>query len=161
MPLIALQGVRGGTGATSLCAALGWALSALGERVLLIDGSPTSQLGAHFNAPARPENGWMQALCAGSAWQSAALRYPHGPDLLPHGALSHQQHFTMLRQQAAIAAPLLEALADLKSRYQWVIFDLSAEWLPWHASLDSELDSVLRVLTPDANAHLRLQQQDF
>lgn len=42
MPLIALQGVRGGTGATSLCAALGWALTALGESVLLIDGSPSS-----------------------------------------------------------------------------------------------------------------------
>lgn len=161
MPLIALQGVRGGTGATSLCAALGWALTTLGESVLLVDGSPASQLGAHFNTPASPESGWMQALCNGDAWQSAALRYPNGPDLLPHGALSHQQRFTVLLQERAAAAPLLDALADLKRRYQWVIFDLSAEWLPWHDALDSHLDGVLRVLTPDANAHLRLHQQHF
>ncbi len=73
MPLIALQGVRGGTGATSIGAALGWALTALGEGVLLIDGSPVSQLGAHFNLPALPEKGWMQALLGGDAWQGAAL----------------------------------------------------------------------------------------
>lgn len=77
MPLIALQGVRGGTGATSIVAALGWALTALGEGVLLIDGSPSSQLGAHFNLPALPEKGWMQALLGGGAWQGAALpRWP-------------------------------------------------------------------------------------
>ncbi|MCG7390579.1 MULTISPECIES: cellulose biosynthesis protein BcsQ [Pantoea] len=161
MPLIALQGVRGGTGATSLCAALGWALTALGESVLLIDGSPSSQLGAHFNLPALPENGWMQALRRGDAWQAAALRYPHGPDLLPHGPLSHQQDFTLLRQEPAAAAPLLDALADLNSRYKWLIFDLPADLLPWHETLYERLDGVLRVLTPDANCHLRLHQQRF
>lgn len=51
MPQIALQGVRGGVGTTSLCAGLGWALAALGERVLLIDGSPVSQLGVHLICP--------------------------------------------------------------------------------------------------------------
>lgn len=161
MPLIALQGIRGGTGATSLSAALGWALATLGESVLLIDGSPVSQLGAHFNMPARPEKGWMQALCDGDPWQESALRYPHGPDLLPHGQLSHQQHFTLLRQDAALAAPLLDLLPDLTSRYQWVIFDLPAALQPWHELLLTQLDSLLCVLTPDANCHLRLQQQRF
>lgn len=161
MPLIALQGIRGGTGATSLSAALGWALATLGESVLLIDGSPASQLGAHFNMPARQEKGWMQALCDGDAWQEAALRYPQGPDLLPHGSLSHQQHFTLLHQDAALAAPLLNALPDLKSRYQWIMVDLPAESLPWHDGLYAQLDDVLCVLTPDANCHLRLHQQRF
>ena len=161
MPLIALQGVRGGTGATSLSAALGWALATLGESVLLVDGSPASQLGAHFNMPARPEKGWMQALCSGEAWQASALRYPQGPDLLPHGALSHQQRLTLLHQDAAIAAPLLNALPDLKSRYRWVIVDLPADPLPWHAALHAQLDHLLCVLTPDANCHLRLHHQRF
>lgn len=161
MPLIALQGIRGGTGATAIGAALGWALTALGEGVLLIDGSPVSQLGAHFNLPALPEKGWMQALLGGDAWQGAALRYPDGPDLLPHGSLTHQKDFTLLRQDAAIATPLLDALADLQRRYRWVIFDLPADSLPWHEALYPRLDGVVRVLTPDANCHLRLCQQFF
>ena len=161
MPQIALQGVRGGVGATSLCAGLGWALAALGERVLLIDGSPVSQLGAHFNLPARPDKGWMQALCEGGDWQQSALRYPHGPDLLPHGELSHQHTFTIAGQNGSIAAPLLQALPDLRTRYQWIIFDLPADTLPWHETLYPQLDALLCVTTPDANCHLRLSQHRF
>ena len=161
MPVVALQGIRGGVGTTSLSAALGWALASLGEETLLIDGSPDGQLGAHFNTPALSQQGWMQALCDGGDWQAAALRYPHGPDLLPHGALSHQQRLTVVQRNAAVVAPLLDALPDLTRRYRWIIFDLGAEPLPWHEPLHAQLDGVLCVITPDANAHLRLQQQRF
>ncbi len=67
----------------------------------------------------------------------------------------------MLRQEAAVAAPLLDALPDLNSRYKWLIFDLPADLLPWHETLYEQLDGVLRVLAPDANCHLRLHQQRF
>ncbi|WP_419964276.1 cellulose biosynthesis protein BcsQ [Pantoea vagans] len=161
MPLIALQGVRGGVGTTSLCAGLGWALATLGERVLLIDGSPVSQLGVHFNLPAQQESGWMQALCDDREWQHAALRYPNGPDLLPHGVLSHQHALTIAHQNEAVAAPLLQALPDLQARYQWIIFDLPADPLPWHETLYPALDGILCVTQPDANCHLRLSQRHF
>ncbi|NEG68287.1 cellulose synthase operon protein YhjQ [Pantoea agglomerans] len=161
MPQIALQGVRGGVGTTSLCAGLGWALAALGERVLLIDGSPVSQLGVHFNLPAQQDNGWMKSLCEGGDWQHSGLRYPDGPDLLPHGVLSHQHALTIARQNEAIAAPLLQALPDLRARYQWIIFDLPADTLPWHETLYPTLDSLLCVTQPDANCHLRLSQRQF
>ncbi|WP_425298514.1 cellulose synthase operon protein YhjQ/BcsQ [Pantoea deleyi] len=128
MPQIALQGLRGGVGTTSLCAALGWALTALGERVLLIDGSPVSQLGAHFNLPIQATQGWMQALCEGGDWQQCAQRYPQGPDLLPYGQLSA----SVQAQDAAVAAPLLEALPALRGRYGWILFDLPADSAPWH-----------------------------
>lgn len=44
MPVIALQGIRGGIGTTSITAALAWALQQLGESVLVIDLSPDNLL---------------------------------------------------------------------------------------------------------------------
>ena len=37
MAILGLQGVRGGTGTTSITAALAWALQLLGETVLVVD----------------------------------------------------------------------------------------------------------------------------
>ena len=159
MALMALQGIRGGVGTSSLCAGLGWALSALGEQVLLIDGSPVSQLGMHFNLPVQAEQGWMQALCHGGDWLHSAQRYPQGPDLLPYGQLSASASAAV--QDSTIAAPLLAALPALRGRYGWIIFDLPAESAPWHAALYAQLDGLLGVITPDANCHLRLSQQRF
>jgi len=161
MPQIALQGVRGGVGTTSLCAGLGWALAVLGETVLLIDGSPVSHLGAHFNLPAQPGKGWMQALCDGAVWQDTAQRYPGGPDLLPYGQLTAASSVRFSVRDDAIAAPLLEALPALSKRYQWILFDLPAETFPWHEMLYPHLDTTLCVTVPDANCHLRLSQQPF
>lgn len=161
MALMALQGIRGGVGTSSLCAGLGWALSALGEQVLLIDGSPVSQLGMHFNLPVQAEQGWMQALCHGGDWLQSARRYPQGPDLLPYGLLSASASASAAVQDSTIAAPLLAALPALRGRYGWIIFDLPAESAPWHAALYAQLDGLLGVITPDANCHLRLSQQRF
>lgn len=156
MPQIALQGIRGGVGTTSLCAALGWALTALGERVLLIEGAPDGQLGAHFNLPVQATQGWMQALCEGGEWQQSAQRYPNGPDLLPCGLPA-----SFPAGDAAIATPLLDALPLLRNRYGWILFDLPADSAPWHASLLPHLDGLLCVTTLDANCHLRLSQRQF
>ncbi|SUB19136.1 cell division protein [Pantoea agglomerans] len=79
----------------------------------------------------------------------------------PHGVLSHQHALTIARQNEAIAAPLLQALPDLRARYQWIIFDLPADTLPWHETLYPTLDSLLCVTQPDANCHLRLSQRQF
>ena len=51
MAILGLQGVRGGTGTTSITAALAWALQLLGETVLVVDASPymdTSRYASHF-----------------------------------------------------------------------------------------------------------------
>lgn len=49
MAILGLQGVRGGTGVTSITAALAWALQLLGESVLAIDASPDNMLRFFFN----------------------------------------------------------------------------------------------------------------
>ena len=48
---LSLQGVRGGCGVTTVVAALGHALHAQGERVLLVDASPDNLLGLHLGLP--------------------------------------------------------------------------------------------------------------
>ncbi len=161
MPVIALQGLRGGCGATSLSAALGWALNALQESALLIDLSPANQLAAHFNTPLNHTSGWMTALHAGQPWHHSALRYQPGLDFLPFGALTHQQTLMVNRAPEECAAPLLQALPALKNDYRWIILDLPADLLPWQQPFHAAADRLLQILTLDANCQLRLHQHPF
>lgn len=57
MNSLAFYGLRGGAGVTSVVAALGYALHALGQRVLLVDLTGDAMLGLHFNCP-------VSSLCA-------------------------------------------------------------------------------------------------
>lgn len=161
MPVIALQGLRGGCGATSLSAALGWAFNALQQSVLVIDFSPVNQLAAHFNMPLDRSQGWAPALLEQHAWQQCAQRYQAGLDFLPFGALTPQQHASISAIDSEFAAPLLHALPVLKSHYDWIIFDMPADLLPWQRSLITAADRLLQVLTLDANCQLRLHHARF
>lgn len=78
MPVLALQGIRGGTGTTSVTAALAWALQQLGESTLVIDWSPTNQLRLHFNTPHSERCGWMRAALEAmrSMWRCAIRTAP-------------------------------------------------------------------------------------
>lgn len=49
MIALSLQGIRGGVGTSSTLAALSYALSTLGQRVLVVDMCPENTLGLHFN----------------------------------------------------------------------------------------------------------------
>lgn len=156
MPMIALQGIRGGCGATSLSAALGWAFNALGESVLIIDFSPVNQLAAHFNLPINTAQGWAPALLEQQAWQQCAQRYQSGLDFLPFGALTPPQSAQLSVADGDFAAPLLQALPALKTHYQWIVLDIPADLLPWQQSFIAAADRLLQVLTLDANCQLRL-----
>lgn len=61
MAIIALQGMRGGVGTTSITAALAWGLQQLGESVLVIDATPANLLRMHFNTDFAHTNGWARA----------------------------------------------------------------------------------------------------
>src|SRR5476649_3028479 len=91
MSVIALQGIRGGTGTTSVTAALAWALSQLGEKVLAIDFSAANLLRLHFAMPYDSPRGWATAERAGLGWQQGALRYNSRLDFLPFGQLSDRK----------------------------------------------------------------------
>ncbi|OIN11919.1 cellulose biosynthesis protein BcsQ [Oceanisphaera psychrotolerans] len=163
MPVIALQGIRGGVGTTSITAGLSWALHQLGERVLVIDFSPDNQLRLHFNTPLSLTAGWARAELDERPWHQEALRYDDGLDFLPFGQLpagEYPRWLTMHQQAPGRWATYLRQLCD-SGDYSWLLLDLPSagsagteEWL-------AAADAVFCVLTADANSHIRLYQQSF
>ena len=107
MAILGLQGVRGGTGVTSITAALAWALQLLGETVLAIDASPDNMLRFFFNTDVHHQDGWARALLDGRDWRDAGLRYTQHIDLLPFGQLSAGE-----RENADQLQPALGAMAE-------------------------------------------------
>ena len=70
MIAMSLRGVRGGVGTSSTVAALGHALHALGQKVLLVDMCPENSLGLHFNMDLAPREGWARATLDQQPWTS-------------------------------------------------------------------------------------------
>ncbi|MDR0807187.1 MAG: cellulose synthase operon protein YhjQ/BcsQ [Enterobacteriaceae bacterium] len=58
MTILAIQGLRGGSGATSVCASLAWALAQREQSVLLVDFSTSNLLRLYFNQPYEKNSGW-------------------------------------------------------------------------------------------------------
>jgi cellulose synthase operon protein YhjQ len=161
MSIIALQGLRGGTGATAITAALSWALHALGESVLAVDLSPVNQLRIHFNMPVQHTRGWALSAAVDENWRQGAMRYHPGLDFVPFGLLNDKQHQRYLLNTSAWQQPMIDDLVALKARYRWILFDVPAEADATFAPLLAQCDCQLRILTADANCHLRLHQSNF
>ncbi|HEI8868096.1 TPA: cellulose synthase operon protein YhjQ [Serratia odorifera] len=158
MPVIALQGIRGGIGATSVTAALAWALRQLGETTLAIDASPDNLLRLHFNTPFSLARGWARAELDGADWRQGAMRYCEKLDFLPFGqldAVERQQHC----QNSDISwARRLEQL-QRSGQHRWILLDVPAVDNAQTRQALSAADRVFVLLTPDANCHARLHQQ--
>lgn len=157
MPVVAIQGVRGGAGGSAVTAGLAWALHQLAERVLVVDLSPDNLLRLHFNMPFGEARGWAQAQQAGLPWQQAAMRYSGGEggqtplDLLPFG-----------RSETGTVPGALPEVAALcrAGHYQWVLLDLPAgRENPLTLQALAQADRLLRVVTAEGNCHARLHQQ--
>lgn len=161
MPVVAIQGLRGGVGTTSLTAAFAWALNTLGEAVMAIDFSPVNQLGYHFNMPVNEPRGWMRAQQDGCDWRQSALRYQPDLDLLPFGTLSLQENESFYRHAAPQPLPFINEFSALKTQYRWLLLDVPCDYTPWQAAVLQQADCLLQVISPDVNCHLRLHQQRF
>ncbi|GAA3549913.1 cellulose biosynthesis protein BcsQ [Zobellella aerophila] len=163
MPVIALQGIRGGVGTTSITAGLAWALHRLGERVLAIDFSPDNQLCLHFNTPLSLTAGWARAELDERPWHQDALRYADGLDFLPFGKLSVAECSRWLARHQQAPGRWPQYLTQLRDSgdYNWLLLDLPAAGPAcieqWRAAADAQLC----VLTADANNHIRLHQQSL
>ncbi|MEB6334583.1 cellulose biosynthesis protein BcsQ [Serratia rhizosphaerae] len=157
MPVIALQGMRGGIGTTSVTAALAWAFQQLGESVLAIDCSADNLLRLHFNTPFALARGWARAELDGGDWRQGAMRYSENLDFLPFGRLSDAERRNL--QQSP--TPWREKIRQLQDagRYRWILLDVPAgDDAPARQALDAA-DRAFVLLTPDANCHARLHQQ--
>lgn len=161
MPVIALQGLRGGVGATSMTAALAWALQQLGESVLAIDLSPANLLRLHFNMPFEQQRGWARAELDGEGWQHSAMRYCEKLDFLPFGHLSlgEQRKIQLACQQNPLHWQNFLAQLKATGQHNWILLDI-----PTGSGLLTQqqltlADDILLLITPDANCHARLHQQ--
>ena len=162
MAIIALQGLRGGVGTTSITAALAWGLQQLGESVLVIDVTPANLLRMHFNTDFTHTNGWARAEFDGTAWQDAALRYTDLLDFLPFGQISadeHAQFFTNIHRWTQWAQNISALRAS--GRYNWILLDVPNGMHPLTQHFTSLADGVINVIVPDTNCHTRLHQQSL
>ncbi|ELY6115206.1 cellulose synthase operon protein YhjQ [Cronobacter sakazakii] len=158
MTVLALQGVRGGVGTTSLTAALGWALHQLGESVLVIDASPDNLLRLSFNIDFDHADGWARALLDDKPWQSTAWRYAPGLDVLPYGALRQTERENDVTPALGAFAQHLHML-KASGQWRWILLDLPCGFDAVTRSLLQVADRTLCVVQPDANCHARLHQQ--
>ncbi len=161
MPVIALQGLRGGMGTTSVTAALAWALQQLGESVLAVDFAPDNLLRLHFNTPFELARGWARAEQDGGEWQQGAMRYCENLDFLPFGRLAAAERLNLQQYCRQHPTRWQENLTQLgaSAQYNWILLDLPADDQVLAAQALSFADCVFMLIAPDANCQVRLHQQ--
>ena len=160
MAILGLQGVRGGTGTTSITAALAWALQLLGETVLVVDASPDNMLRFFFNVDFSHKAGWARAMIDGDDWRDAGLRYTSHIDLLPFGQLEPGERENIDQLQSMLS-PMAEMVQKLHQQgdHRWLLIDLPDGYSPLTRALINVCDRTLVVVHPDGNSHIRLHQQ--
>lgn len=157
MHVIAVQGIRGGCGTTSVAAGLAASLATLQKHVLLIDLCPSNLLGLHFGLSVTEDAGWAQALAEGYPWQSTAFLYKEHIWLLPFGRPTSLSH---LHELAADWLPTsLRTLAMPDDTY--VIFDV-----PQHSSFREALGQItdlqwIQIVQADPACHALINQQSL
>ncbi|MBU3824355.1 MAG: cellulose synthase operon protein YhjQ [Candidatus Oceanisphaera merdipullorum] len=165
MAIVALQGLRGGAGASSVTAGLAWALQQLGERVLVVDFCQSNQVRWHFNSPLSATGGWALSLLDAQQMLNVqappAWCYAPGLDFLPFGELSQDQYQAWQQLPGTAAQSWLQYLQQLhmNGAYDWLLFDMPANEPSGLGDWRSQVDALLVVVTADANSHIRLYQQ--
>ncbi|UZD97758.1 cellulose biosynthesis protein BcsQ [Pseudomonas corrugata] len=158
MTSLGLHGLRGGTGSSSLLAALGYALHALEQRVLLVDMCPENLLRLHFNLAVTETDGWARALLDGQDWKGQFWNLAPNLSLLPYGRLFRADQMRL--EQALSLQPGLwdRRMRALAEHFDWILFDLPHR-MPW---LDRAVSCQLQiqVIEADAACHVLLQQQE-
>ncbi|CFR14193.1 cellulose biosynthesis protein BcsQ [Yersinia kristensenii] len=163
MPVLALQGVRGGVGTTSVTAALAWALQQLDESVLVIDFSPDNLLRLHFNMSFEQSRGWAKAEIDGEGWQQGAMRYTEKLDFVPFGQLTqaeNEQLSTFLQQNPCQWQENLSTLQD-RAAYRWILLDIPVGDTVFTRQALALADQTLILIHADASCHIRLHQQNL
>lgn len=166
MPVIALQGVRGGTGTTSVATGLAWSLQRLGASVLVIDYSPDNLLRLYFNMSFTQQRGWARALLDGIPWQESAMSYTKSLDFVPFGIISKTEQLK-LEAQPEIDSDFWQSQLNLSAliahkSYDWILMDLPTNHLTPFAHYGLSLvDYRICLLNPDLSCHIGLHQQEL
>lgn len=161
MPVIALQGIRGGTGVTSVAAGLAWALQHLKESVLLIDLSADNLLRLHFGMSFEQAQGWARSHQDRQPWQDSIFSYNELVSVLPFGKITQVERINLeddIQNESDFWKKNIEMIfADRGHR--WVLIDLPADNTLLTQQGLERADTIFILLNPDMNSHVRLHQQ--
>jgi len=158
--VLSLQGVRGGCGVTSVVAALGHALHAQGERVLLVEAAPDNLLGLHLGLAVDERSGWARAQLDADDWRAAAFELAPGFAVLPYGAASADEVAIIEHWLQQAPHTWAERRPLLATQFDWLLFDLPQR-LPAHVAavnLHATCELPLRLATVDPGCHVLLQR---
>ncbi|MGV8842310.1 MAG: cellulose biosynthesis protein BcsQ [Pseudomonas sp.] len=155
MHLVAIQGLRGGCGSTSIVAGLASTLALLHQPVLAIDLCPNNILGLHFGLPFDESSAWMQRGGQSPAQNVFAFRQLERVAVLPF-----DRHAAQNYDPDCVADFLEHALQQLApSSGTFVLLNI-----PHHLDLRSRLGPRpdihwLHVLEADPACHVLLHYQ--
>ncbi len=154
MPVIAIIDAKGGSGATTLTAALADALALQGERVLAVDLDAHNELRLHLGMPWGIDDGLAPRLRAGQDWTEAAWRSPAGSWFLAYGRDTLDDGST---PWPANADWLRAGLADTGfGDDTWVLLDMPSTVSARPLEGQPHANQTLIVATPEPSAQARL-----
>ena len=158
---LSLQGVRGGVGVTTMVVALGHALHAQGERVLLVECSPDHLLGLHLGLPVAETRGWARALLDDADWRDAAFESMPGLALLPYGLAGDAEVGSVEERLRRTPRFWAERLPLLAAQFDWILFDLPQRLEAHVAAVNQHANCAipLQLATVDPGCHVLLQRR--
>lgn len=149
MNSLVCYGLRGGVGTTSVVAALGFALHALGEKVLLVDLTKDNILGMHFNCPLSRVENLESSLPNERLWQVV-----EGLQVLTSGLLVTEQNLDKQEQLHAWLAQIEP------NTYDWILFDAPNMHLVKQVQSWLPVTKKLAVTNVDSAAALLMHRHD-
>ena len=159
--VLTMRGVRGGCGATTLLAALGWALHEHGQRVLLLELCPAGMLGLHVGLPVSEPRGWARAVLDGGDWREQAFAVSEGLALLPYGGVDAGDVPQVDAWLTAREGWWPQRLAGMSGEHDWILVDL-----PHASPINAEALAganaaglALTVVTVDPACHVALHRR--
>lgn len=160
--ILAISGLRGGVGATSMAALLAEALSQKGASVLVVDLNDSDLLRFHYDVSGHQLAGWGSTFWHGGNWFNQLVFIDENIWLLPYGS--------QVRNRAPINAHTINSIVEIIIKTarkgiipfqpDWIIFDM-----PHHQGVIKKAlhwcDLHFLVCEVDFAANILLEQYDF
>ncbi|AQS50403.1 cellulose synthase operon protein YhjQ [Paenalcaligenes hominis] len=155
--IIALSGLRGGAGTTSVAAMLADSLRRLDQSVLVIDFNEADLLRLHFNIPYEEQHGWAAVVNDPYVWMDQTYQVAPSLWVLPYGrhALSTARPSTEAIQSWINALP--QQLVTTAELPQWILLDLPVLQTGFNLLYEASALHLL-IVEPDMAAHILLGQ---
>ncbi len=125
MPFISIYSPKGGVGKTTLAANLGYSLSSLGLKTVVVDFDPQNALRLHFGISLADQSGFAASAPESAIWSKQLVSTRNNVFVLPYGApnlkqrLAFESHLareplSVVRGfQALLSQPDVIVIADL------------------------------------------------